>query len=282
MSGIRLSPEFEMVLSRRQFFKLSASGIGAASLATLGCRVPARVSEPAGAASSGPLHPLPLSHAGLDVVTLNIKFARRIDRARQLFARVDELARAHIVLLQEMDAEGTETLASALRMSHVYHRATVHAKTGRDFGNAVLARWPIVRDQKLALPHLSLRDRSPRAATCVTVVTPSRTLEVCSLHLATPFELPPSARRDQVRAVLNHLRDTPRVVMGGDFNSYGVAKVAATDDFEWTTRNVGSTVAFFSVDHIFVRGLRATHVGRVTDTLGATDHAAVWARLMWC
>ena len=135
----------EMALSRRQFFKLSASGIGAASLAPLGCLASAPESEPAGAESSGPLHPLPMSHDDLDVVTLNIKFGRRVDRARQLFARVDELARAHIVLLQEMDAKGTEALASALRMSHVYHRATVHAKTGRDFGNAVLARWPMVR-----------------------------------------------------------------------------------------------------------------------------------------
>ena len=82
--------------------------------------------------------------------------------------------------------------------------------------------------------------------------------------------------------MLNHLRDAPRVVMGGDFNSYGMAKVASADRFEWTTRNVGATIAFFSVDHIFARGLRASHVGRVTDTLGATDHAAVWARLMWC
>jgi endonuclease/exonuclease/phosphatase family metal-dependent hydrolase len=224
---------------------------------------------------------VPVSHGVLDVVTLNIKFARRIDRARQLFARVDELARAHLVLLQEMDGEGTEALAAALRMSHVYHRATVHAKTGRDFGNAVLSRWPIVRDEKLALPHLSLRDRSPRAATCVTVATPTRTLEVCSLHLATPFELPPSARREQVRAVLSHLRGEPRVVMGGDFNSYGMAEVAGADAFEWTTRNVGRTIAIFSVDHIFARGLRASHVGKVTDTLGATDHAAVWARLTW-
>jgi len=48
----------------------------------------------------------------LDVVTLNIKFGRRIDEAKQLFARVGELARAHVVLLQEMDASPTQRPAT--------------------------------------------------------------------------------------------------------------------------------------------------------------------------
>jgi endonuclease/exonuclease/phosphatase family metal-dependent hydrolase len=271
-----------MRVSRRRFLTtLGASGLGAASLCALGCRAAGGASAPAAAARAGALEPEPASHEALDVVTLNIKFGRRIERARQLFARVDVLARADLVLLQEMDGAGTEALASALGMSHVYHRATVHAKTGRDFGNAVLSRWPIVRDRKLALPHASARDGSSRAATCVTVRTPTRTLEVCSVHLATPLELLPGARRDQIRAVVTHLRGLPRVIVGGDFNSYGMARAAAADGFEWTTRSVGSTVAWFSVDHILARGLRASHVGRVTDTLGATDHAAVWARLVW-
>jgi endonuclease/exonuclease/phosphatase family metal-dependent hydrolase len=194
---------------------------------------------------------------------------------------VDELARANVVLLQEMDAEGTETLAASLGMRHVYHPATVHPRTGRPFGNAVLSRWPIVRDEKLTLPHPSHRDRSRRAATCVTIATPGGPLEVCSVHLATPLELLPRARREQMTAVLDHLRGATPVVLGGDLNSHRLGELAAADAFDWTTRNVGRTVACFSVDHIFTRGLRATRVGRVADTLGASDHAAVWATLAW-
>lgn len=217
----------------------------------------------------------------LDVVTLNIEFARRIDRARKLFASVAELARADVVLLQEMDAEGTDELAAFLGMNYVYYPATVHPRTGRDFGNAVLARWPIAHDHKITLPHVSIYDGSRRAATCATVMAPLGPVEVCSLHIATRLELLPSARRAQVRAVLEHLRGASRVVMGGDFNSYGLGRLAVADAFDWTTRDIGKTVGRLSADHIFARGLRATQRGCVTNTLGATDHAAVWARFLW-
>jgi endonuclease/exonuclease/phosphatase family metal-dependent hydrolase len=218
--------------------------------------------------------------AVLDVVTLNIRFARRIDLAKRLFARVGELARANVVLLQEMDVEGTEALAAALRMRWVYYPAAVHRATGRDFGNAVLSRWPILRDDKINLPHLSLRDRSPRAATCATIDTPIGPIELCSVHVATPFELLPGARREQVRAVLSRLRGASRVVVGGDFNSRALGRIVAADALDWATKDVGSTLRFFAVDHIFARGLRASEVGKVTDTLGATDHAAVWSRFL--
>jgi endonuclease/exonuclease/phosphatase family metal-dependent hydrolase len=219
---------------------------------------------------------------GLDVVTLNIRFGRRIDQARQLFAREDELARASVVLLQEMDPEGTDALAASLGMHYVYYPASVHPKTRRHFGNAVLSRWPIVADRKILLPHVSFRNPTRRAATCATVMTPVGAVEVCSLHIATPFELLPEARRAQVREAVRHLRGAERVVLGGDFNSHRMGSVAAADALDWTTRTVGGTVGyFFSVDHIFTRGLRASQVGRVTRTRGTTDHAAVWARLAW-
>jgi endonuclease/exonuclease/phosphatase family metal-dependent hydrolase len=219
------------------------------------------------------------SDGSLDVVTLNIKFARRIDRARELFDRLDELARAHVVLLQEMDAEGADAMAAHLRMNYVYYPATVHPRTGRAFGNAVLSRWPIPRDEKINLPHRSLFDGSQRAATCATVMTPVGPIEVCSVHIATPLELLPGKRSDQVRAVLDRLRSAERVILGGDFNSHGLGDLVAVDAFDWPTRGIGSTTACFSVDHIFARGLRAS--GKVSDTLGATDHAAVWTKLVW-
>lgn len=222
------------------------------------------------------------SDGGLDVVTLNIQHGRRIDRAKQLFAHTDELARAHVVLLQEMDPEGTDALAAALSMQYVYYPAAVHPKTRRHFGNAVLSRWPIVRDRQIVLPHVSFRNPMYRAATCATVMTPAGSVEVCSLHIATPFELLPKSRRAQVREVVRHLRGADRVVLGGDFNSHRMGRVVAADAFDWTTRSIGGTVGyFFSVDHIFTRGLRASQVGRITETRGTTDHAAVWARLAW-
>lgn len=215
-------------------------------------------------------------------MTLNIELGLRIDAARALFERAAPLARASVVLLQEMDPEGTRALAASLGMQYAYHPADVHPRTGRPFGNAVLSRWPIVRDRKLELPHVSFRNPTRRAATCATVMTPAGAVEVCSLHLATPLELLPAARRDQVREVVRHLRGVERVVLGGDLNSHRLGRIVAADAFDWATRTVGPTVGLvFSVDHIFTRGLRASGVGRVTGTRGATDHAAVWARLLW-
>jgi endonuclease/exonuclease/phosphatase family metal-dependent hydrolase len=176
----------------------------------------------------------------LDIVTLKTQFARHIGRAKLLFANAHALASATIVLLQEMDAKGTDALAANLQMSYVYDPATVHRKTGRDFGNAVLSRWPIIRDEKVVLPHLSMRDGSSRTGTAATVSTS----------------------------------------LGGDFNGYRICKLAQTHAFEWTTRTIGRTCSVLSLDHIFVQGLRAIEVGKVTDMLGASDHAAVWARLV--
>jgi len=215
------------------------------------------------------------------VVTLNVQFGRRVPEACRLFARAPELAPADVVLLQEMDLAGTERIASALGMRHVYHAACVHVRTGRDFGNAILSRWPLGGDEKIELPHRSLRDRSARAATVATVATPVGPVVVASVHLATRVEQTPRARRRQLASLLHRLRAADRAVVGGDFNGHRIARLALADGFEWTTRELGGWSApFTAIDHIVTRGLHARQVGRVTDTRDATDHPAVWADLV--
>jgi endonuclease/exonuclease/phosphatase (EEP) superfamily protein YafD len=119
-----------------------------------------------------------------------------------------------------------------------------------------------------------------RSATYATVTTPLGAVEVCSLHLATPFQLPRRARREQVEEAVRHVHGLARVILGGDFNSHRMAGVAAAAGLDWPTRRVGASVGyFFSVDHILSRGLHVHAAGRVTDTRDTTDHAAVWARL---
>jgi endonuclease/exonuclease/phosphatase family metal-dependent hydrolase len=233
------------------------------------------------AGSYAPLNVSASPGGSFNVVTFNIKFARRIDLALQLLASSSELALADVILLQEMDARGTEALAARLGMNYVYYPAAVHPQTHRDFGNAILSRWPIRHDQKLALPHRSFLDGSQRIATCATLTTGVRPVDVCSTHLATPVELLPGARREQVGRLLSHLMGTPCAIIGGDFNSHDLGSLVSANSFEWPTRDIGPTTRYFSVDHIFARGLRATQVGKVTDTLGASDHAAVWTKLTW-
>src|SRR5687768_11886043 len=77
------------------------------------------------------------------VVTFNVKFAREVDRAARLLREHEELRDADVVALQEMDAEGTERIARALGMDFVYYPAIRHPASDRDFGNAILSRWPL-------------------------------------------------------------------------------------------------------------------------------------------
>jgi len=217
----------------------------------------------------------------LDVVTLNIKFGQRVELAKKLFDHAQELGRADVVFLQEMDEPCTRALAAHLEMAYVYYPATVHPRTARDFGNAVLSRWPIARDWKIRLPHRGLFDGSQRIATCASVQTPIEAVDVCSLHLATPVELLPGARRDQLRAVVERLRGTQRVIVGADLNSHGLGTVLTRQAFDWPTKGVGATRGPFAVDHIFTRGFSVEQVGKVDDSLGASDHSAVWAKLVW-
>ena len=106
---------------------------------------------------------------------------RNIDGAIALLSRTPELRDADVVLLQEMDSSGTERIANALGMWHVYYPAIYHRRTRRDFGNAVLSRFPIVEDRKIILPHASRYARTHRIATAATIQAGS-TEDPCLLY----------------------------------------------------------------------------------------------------
>src|ERR671911_614716 len=60
------------------------------------------------------------------VVTFNVKFARQIERAIRVLREDPALRGADLIALQEMDAEGVERIARALRMDYVYYPAVRH------------------------------------------------------------------------------------------------------------------------------------------------------------
>jgi len=67
----------------------------------------------------------------LRVVTYNVQWGKHIDRAINVLQTRAPLPDADIVVLQEMDADGTRRIADALGMSWVYYPAAVHPKLGR-------------------------------------------------------------------------------------------------------------------------------------------------------
>jgi endonuclease/exonuclease/phosphatase family metal-dependent hydrolase len=234
----------------------------------------------AGVAPTGP-PAIPRSGAlAIRVVTFNVQFARRVDQAIALLRASAALRNADIIALQEMDAPGTRRIAAALSMSYVYYPASVSPQTGRDFGNAILSRWPIVADQKIVLPHLARFWGSERIATAATILVSGVALRVYSAHLETPMEIGPGSRRDQARAILADAAAYPLVIVSGDMNSRGIGKEFRAAGFLWPTKHNPITHLVFNWDHIFFKGLAAADsggVGVVRDPFGASDHRPVWA-----
>ncbi|HEX2191098.1 MAG TPA: endonuclease/exonuclease/phosphatase family protein [Longimicrobiaceae bacterium] len=216
----------------------------------------------------------------LRLVTFNVQFARRVDAAAELLASHPELRGADVVLLQEMDAPGTRRVAEALGLGYVYYPAIAHNRTGRDFGNAVLSRWPIVEDAKIVLPHPSRYARTQRTATAATLRVGDVRVRVYSTHLGTLADVGPGARRDQLRAVLADAAQHPLVVIGGDLNDAAVGRVAQDAGYAWPTERGPRTTRLGRWDHILLKGLQSPDsaaAGTVLDTRGTSDHRPVWA-----
>jgi endonuclease/exonuclease/phosphatase family metal-dependent hydrolase len=242
-----------------------------------------------GANAAGLLRaPAPHVGAPFRVASFNIAHAIEIDRAIEVLRGTPELRAADALLLQEMDAPGTERIASVLGLHSVYFPSGVHPKHRKDFGCAVLSPWPLEAPAKLVLPHGARVTGLRRAAVSATVVRGSERVRVYSVHLPAPFSISPGARREQLRALAaDAARHDGAVVIAGDFNSSGAPEVLARAGFSWPTRDLGGTAHFrlmgvakgLDYDHVLVRGLDAYAAGIVQENLGSSDHNPVWALL---
>ena len=221
--------------------------------------------------------------ATIRVVTFNIQYARQIDSALALLETVEQLAGADIIALQEMDAPGTSRIAAALGMSYVYYPATLRSATGRDFGNAILSRWPISDDRKIILPHLGRLAKSLRTATAATIAVAGVPVRVYSVHLGTIIDVGPRAKRDQAQAVIADAAEYPHVIVSGDMNSHGIGREFRAAGYVWPTEHNPRTKRFWNLDHVFLKGLElrdTTSTGVVRENRHASDHRPVWAEVM--
>lgn len=235
--------------------------------------------------TSGPRYARPLAApaaavpAALKVVSFNIKYAIEVDSAIALLRSDPAVMGADMVLLQEMDAPGTGRVAEALGMGFVYYPASVRP-SGRDFGNAVLSRWPIEEDAKIVLPHRGRLAGSSRTATAATLRIGGERVRVYSVHLATWAEASPSARRGQIAAVLADAARYDRVIIGGDMNNHGVGRFLEAHAYDWPTERGPKTVLLGRWDHLFLKGVTLADpaaTGTVMHRRGSSDHRPVWA-----
>lgn len=217
--------------------------------------------------------------AQLRVVTFNLKYARRVDRAIVALQSYAPLRDADIIMLQEMDAPATRRIADALGMGYVFYPSGVHPRTRRDFGNAILSRWPITADAKLMLPHLGRLRHGRRIATAATIQIGDQTVRLYCLHLGTLWDVGWGKRRDQARVILEDAAAYPLAIVAGDMNSHGIGKEFRDAGYLWPTEHNSFTTVIFNWDHIFLKGFGSPTkgVGVARDTLGMSDHFPVWA-----
>ncbi|MFI5279600.1 MAG: endonuclease/exonuclease/phosphatase family protein [Gemmatimonadales bacterium] len=219
----------------------------------------------------------------LKVIAFNVQYALHVDRAVALLHLNANLSNPDIVLLQEMDDRGAHAFADSLGFGYVYFPASLSPATKRDFGNAILSRFPIEDAHKIILPHLGRFEHGQRAAVGATILVGTRRIRVYSVHLATMVENGPSARREQLARVLADADSFQLVVLGGDFNSGTVPEIALPRGFSWPTRHLGHTERFWGMDHILLKGISLAAgpaTGLVHDNHGASDHKPVWARIV--
>ncbi|MFI5210135.1 MAG: endonuclease/exonuclease/phosphatase family protein [Gemmatimonadales bacterium] len=231
--------------------------------------------------ASGEAGMVPLvAPATLRVVSFNVEYAIEIDSAIALLRQDPSLRGADVLLLQEMDESGASRIAGALGMQYVYYPATVHPVYQRDFGNAILSRWPIVEDEKIILPYHGLWRKTQRAAVAATLQVGSQRIRVYDVHFAMATEQTPGHRRAQAERVIDDSRGWDRIIVGGDMNDAGMAQVFADSGFTWPTKHEMPTSHDWRFDHIVLRGLDLATVGStgvVSDVHGASDHRPVWA-----
>jgi endonuclease/exonuclease/phosphatase family metal-dependent hydrolase len=222
------------------------------------------------------------AHPGrIRVASFNIAWARRTDDAITLIQADPNLAGADLLMLQEMDEGSAAKVAKALGMHFVYYPATLHPKTGRNFGNALLSRWPIEDDSKLILPHTSWQLRTQRVAVLGTVRIGDERVTVVTAHLGTIVEIFPWGQRDQARALLEAVKTENHVIVAGDFNTGGLGELFEAEGFTWPTRGIGHTHHVWAFDHVYARGFVPIGRGVVQDVGDVSDHKPIWADLAW-
>ena len=271
-------------LTNHQLLGLRGSALLLSLTLALGaCKTGLNYNEPAGPRYAEPV-PVPETPIGwrdtLRVVSFNVAWGRAVDSALVVFAEEPALADADLVLLQEMDEAGIQRVAEALGLGFVYYPAILSSRSGRDFGNAVLSRWPIVHDEKLLLPHHSVFGGTQRIATVATVMVGRIPVRVYSVHLATPVNQALPERMEQMRTVLRDAARHPHVIVGGDLNSGRMPHMAVERGYAWPTRDGPRTVIWGRWDHILFKGLTlpdSAASGTVMDNRGASDHRPVWA-----
>ena len=225
----------------------------------------------------------------IKVVSYNIKFAKRADLAADLLKSHKDLCQADIIFLQEMDREGVQMIAQKLNYNYIYYPAVSHPLTNKDFGNAIITKWPIVFDQKIILPHLDPDDLQ-RVAVGAGIKIGQRYIMAYSIHMS--IWLQPYQRKEQLAALFTSMPlNFDAYIVGGDFNTFtkfnrknifdavnAAGFELATPSIKWSYKHWYLLYKKSLVDYIFVKNMESVGAGIVKNRR-ASDHVPIWTEV---
>jgi endonuclease/exonuclease/phosphatase family metal-dependent hydrolase len=227
----------------------------------------------------------------LNVVTFNIKKARKIELAISELRQFEKTQNVDVYLLQEMDEKGVEAIAKALELNYLYIPIVYDKSDKKNIGNAILTKGAIECPQKLILPHAKWQNKQRRHVTIGEVTIHQKKILVYSVHTET-LAMSRQHRIDQIDGILDQARiQSPNykyVLIGGDFNTLlskdgrMVVDKFTGNGFDWSTAAVGTTArAAFGLikprhDYLFSRGLKLMNTGKI-ETSVSSDHYPVFA-----
>lgn len=261
-------------------------------LVTLSCTVKKNYSNPEKPKFSGNFATeTPDFNGSIKVVTFNIKLSEKIEEAIEDLSQTPELKDADILLLQEMAEDGVAAIAQRLGYNFVYYPASLHYKHEKNYGNAILSKWPIEDYRKIILPYEHPMNRQIRIAALATIVVEEFEILTYSVHTEM-FWLGSKKKLDQVDSILRSVADHfEYVIIGGDFNTNTENGIRDTEklftqaDFSRASKGVGATskgdplgLVDFELDHIFVKGFTTVNSGKLEETQ-SSDHYPVWVTL---
>ena len=226
--------------------------------------------------------------------------------AREYFES-PELARADILLVQEVEAHDNEPTTRSRRMAEALGMTWVFAPARREgyiHGIAIMSRYPITNARVMRLPLGEVAfNENPRNALAAEIEIGDRKLTVVDVHL--DVRMGPVDRIRQLHPAATQVPDA--VVIGGDFNTNPWAWVGSTVPLTSTQAIVGQdqatvlddymselgfqipiapTESTFNrpllenmrLDNVYVRGFSFVNKGIANDVAGS-DHWPVWVDL---
>ena len=226
----------------------------------------------------------------LKVASYNIEDGIEIEQVIRELGMYNPLRESDFFLLQEMDEAGTEKIARALNYNYIYYPSSMPTRIERNFGNAVLSRWPLSQPKKLILPRKHPTNKQLRIAVRATAELPDREIRLYSVHTET-YTVMTKHRKAQVAAIADDIGPgESAVIVAGDFNTVSnrsiqrLKRIFGEIGLVRASAGAGTTLKKYktrpsAADHIFTRGFEVKGRGTLYEAL-ASDHFPVWVELI--